>query len=79
MRRVLTTLMFAALLLAGAAAGSVQSGWDVLIQGARLLDGTGNPWIVADVALASGRIAAIGRSLPRDAASVIEAAHASAP
>ncbi|HXV65411.1 MAG TPA: amidohydrolase family protein, partial [Vicinamibacteria bacterium] len=34
--------------------------YDVLIEGARVLDGTGNPWYRADIAIKSGRIAAIG-------------------
>ena len=29
---------------------------DVLIRGARVVDGTGNPWRYGDVALAGGRI-----------------------
>lgn len=32
---------------------------DVVIRGARVIDGTGNPWFFGDVALASDRIAAI--------------------
>ena len=34
---------------------------DVLIQSAKLCDGTGNPWYRADVAVKGGRIVAIGR------------------
>ncbi|MGI9253014.1 MAG: N-acyl-D-amino-acid deacylase family protein, partial [Thermomicrobiales bacterium] len=33
--------------------------YDTLIHGGKLLDGTGNPWTRADIALAEGRIAAI--------------------
>ncbi len=33
---------------------------DILIDGARVYDGTGNPWYVAGVGIRSGRIAAIG-------------------
>lgn len=34
---------------------------DLLIRDARVLDGSGNPWFRADVGVAEGRIAAIGR------------------
>jgi len=35
--------------------------YDVVIRGGRVLDGMGNPWILADVAVRDGRIARIGR------------------
>jgi N-acyl-D-amino-acid deacylase len=35
--------------------------YDVVIRNARVLDGLGNPWINADVAVANGRIAAVGK------------------
>jgi N-acyl-D-amino-acid deacylase len=35
--------------------------YDVVIRGGRVLDGAGNPWIRADVAVRSGRIVRIGR------------------
>jgi dihydroorotase/N-acyl-D-amino-acid deacylase len=35
--------------------------YDLLIRNARVLDGAGNPWMRADVAVAAGRIAAIGQ------------------
>jgi N-acyl-D-amino-acid deacylase len=35
--------------------------YDVLIRNARVLDGGGNPWFRADVAVKDGRIAAVGR------------------
>src|SRR5262249_23574395 len=38
--------------------------YDLLIRNARIVDGTGNPWFHADVAVKDGRITAIGR-LPR--------------
>ena len=37
-----------------------QAPYDVLITGGRVLDGTGNPWFSADVAIRQGRIAALG-------------------
>ena len=35
--------------------------YDVVIRGGRVLDGLGNPWIRADVAIRDGRFAALGR------------------
>jgi N-acyl-D-amino-acid deacylase len=35
--------------------------YDVIIRSGRIIDGTGNPWFVGDVAVKSGRIAAVGR------------------
>jgi N-acyl-D-amino-acid deacylase len=50
--------------------------YDTLIRGARLVDGTGNPWRHADVALAGDRIAAVappGRIAPESARDVVDA------
>lgn len=33
--------------------------YDTLIRGARIIDGSGNPWVYGDVALAGDRIAAV--------------------
>ncbi|HKE02852.1 MAG TPA: hypothetical protein VKE91_02275, partial [Blastocatellia bacterium] len=38
-----------------------QQNYDLLITGGRILDGTGNPWFPADVAVKDGKIAAIGK------------------
>ena len=35
--------------------------YDVLIRNGRVLDGTGNPWFGADIAVRDGRIVALGR------------------
>ncbi len=42
-------------------ASAQQPEYDVLIRGGRIVDGTGNPWYIADVAIRDGRIAAIGK------------------
>ncbi len=47
--------------------------YDFLIRRARVVDGTGAPWYLADVALKGDRIAAIGHLSPGDAGQVIEA------
>lgn len=52
---VLATLSLAA------AQASEQPSYDVVIRNARVLDGLGNPWVNADVAVANGRIAAVGK------------------
>jgi len=39
----------------------VPAEYDVVIRNGRVLDGAGNPWILADVAIANGRFAEIGR------------------
>src|SRR5437660_1112675 len=49
---------------------------DFLIVGARLMDGTGNPWRYGDVAITGGRITAVtapGQFPRADAGTVIEA------
>lgn len=48
--------------------------YDWLIRNARVVDGTGNPWYRADVAVRAGRIAAIGKLDPATAARVVDAA-----
>ena len=47
--------------------------YDLVITGARVFDGTGNPWFHADVAVRGGRIARVGRVDPSEAARVIDA------
>lgn len=50
--------------------------YETLIRGARVIDGTGNPFFFADVALSGGRIAAItppGRIDPANARDVVDA------
>jgi N-acyl-D-amino-acid deacylase len=46
---------------------------DLLIRGGRIVDGTGNPWYVADVAVSGDTIRAIGRDLRLPATRVIDA------
>jgi N-acyl-D-aspartate/D-glutamate deacylase len=44
-----------------AAALHAQPAYDIVIRGGRVLDGAGNPWILADVAIRDGRFVKIGR------------------
>src|SRR6266700_6703208 len=46
---------------------------DLLLRGGRVIDGAGNPWYAADVGVAGGRIAAVGRLGAEPAARVIDA------
>jgi N-acyl-D-amino-acid deacylase len=47
--------------------------WDILIRGGTVIDGSGRPGEVADVAIAGGHIVALSPMLGREAARVIEA------
>jgi len=60
------TLLFIPMLLSAA-------DYDIVIRNARVIDGSGNPWYRADVAVKDGRIAAIGRLTNATAARTIDA------
>lgn len=47
--------------------------YDVVIQGGRIVDGSGTPWFIGDVAIKSGKIAKIGRVDAANATRVIDA------
>ena len=55
-----------ALLVAMTAFGQGPTRFDVVIRNGRVLDGTGNPWRLADIAVRGGRIVELGR-IDRDA------------
>src|SRR6187402_2892840 len=44
-----------------ASAQSVEPVYDIVIRNGRVLDGAGNPWIAADVAITNGRFVRIGK------------------
>ncbi len=69
LRRALAT----ALLLGAATNAAGQQPYDLVLRGARVLDGTGNPWFAADVAIAGARIAALGDLADARARTVIDA------
>lgn len=52
----------------------VAAEFDILIRGGRLLDGSGTPWVYADLGIKGDRIAAVGRLQGASAKTVIEAA-----
>jgi N-acyl-D-amino-acid deacylase len=47
--------------------------YEILFRNARVVDGTGNPWFTADVAIADRKIAALDRHVPGTADRVIDA------
>ncbi len=47
--------------------------WDVLVREGFIIDGTGRPGAIGDIALIGGQIAALGAALPRNAAKIIDA------
>lgn len=61
------------LLLLLAALAQAQPPYDLIIRNARVIDGTGNPWYRADIAVKNGRISAIGAIGPAEATRVIDA------
>lgn len=66
-RTSLLTLLLASL------GTNAQTRADLIIRNGRIIDGTGNSWYRADIAVGSGRILAIGKNLPHDAPREIDA------
>jgi N-acyl-D-amino-acid deacylase len=74
MRRILAmALAIFVFLLLPFHTSSQQPTYDVLIKNGHLIDGTGNPWFAADLAIKDGRIAAIGPLGNASARRVIDA------
>lgn len=69
----LSTLSLAAALAIAPHAAAAQETYDILIRGARVLDGTGNPWIRADIGVRDGRIATLGQLPDATADRVVDA------
>lgn len=46
---------------------------DIAIRGAKVLDGSGNPWVHADVGVKDGRVAVVGRIRAGEAGRKIDA------
>jgi N-acyl-D-amino-acid deacylase len=47
--------------------------WDLLVRRGLVIDGSGRPGVIGDVAVAGGRIAALGAAVPGDAKKIIDA------
>lgn len=62
MGKILQTIVLGCAALAAAGPASAEEfAYDVVIRNGRLLDGLGNPWLRASIAIKDGRIARIGR------------------
>ena len=64
--------LLALLITASAACGPAAPAYDLLLTGGTVVDGTGAPRRVADVAIRGDRIVAIGTSLSRRGAARVE-------
>ncbi len=71
MRRLLLTALL--LLSVAPAFAADKPAYDLLIRNGRVIDGAGNPWFHADVAIRGDRIVAIGRNLPGTARRTLDA------
>jgi N-acyl-D-amino-acid deacylase len=75
MRRLLSSRFF--LLIVAVLCGiglQAQPSFDLLVRNGRVMDGTGNPWMRADIGVRGDRIVAIGRLAGASAKTVIDAA-----
>ena len=61
LRLIASTLVLLSVLLPSAAVQAQTPEYDIVIRNGRVLDGAGNPWILADVAIKDGKFARIGR------------------
>ncbi len=59
--------------LAGCGAAHKSPDYDLIIANGRVIDGTGNPWFYADVAVRGDRVAAVGNLKGRSASRTIDA------
>src|SRR6266566_5164105 len=59
--------------IAALALAADEPAYDLLIRGGRIVDGTGNPWFVGDMAVRGDRIVAVGRVPPGKARREIDA------
>src|SRR5689334_5731190 len=74
MARLLLLTVFAAAAFASSLIARAQSApFDVLITNGRVLDGSGNPWMRADIGIRGDRIAAMGRLAGAAATVVVDA------
>jgi N-acyl-D-amino-acid deacylase len=74
--RFLAVLIPACLVVGAAVAltGQARPAYDLVLRGGRVVDGTGSPWVRADVAITGDTIAAVAYRIDAPAARVIDAA-----
>jgi N-acyl-D-amino-acid deacylase len=70
--RPFATFLFT-LVLASTLGSQAPGSFDVLVTNGRVLDGSGNPWRLADIGVSGGRIVAMGRLSGASAAKTIDA------
>ena len=70
---VLPFVCLCALALAGAQQASPQPRFDIIIADGRIVDGTGAPWVRADIGITGERIEAVGALRREEARTVIDA------
>lgn len=73
MRTSLLLLLVGPLAAVGSLAPSDAPAYDLLVRGGQVVDGTGNPWFLGDVAITGDKIMAVGRALPGTAKRTIDA------
>jgi N-acyl-D-amino-acid deacylase len=69
-----TVLLFLLAVVSLSCQTSPEGPYDIIIQNAKIIDGTGNPWYQSDIGIYRDRITAIGKLDPRLAKRVIDAA-----
>lgn len=74
MRDLFPCLRYTAVVLIFSCGAAFGADVDVLIKDARVVDGTGSPWFVSDIAIDDGHIVSLGSNLDLDATEVINAA-----
>jgi len=78
-RTALALLLYAAALAAAFAGGAAAQSFDLIIEGARIVDGAGNPWYRGDVGVRGDRIAEIGNLSGRTGRRISARGHVVAP
>ena len=71
--RIFRLRVIGTFILAASSLSAAESGYDVVIRGGRIVDGSGAPWFIADIGIRGGKIAKIGRIEADAAATVVDA------
>lgn len=75
MSRLLALCLSAGLVTLLCAGGARAADYDLVIRNARIIDGSGNPWFLADIGIKSGKISTIGKIASATANRTIDAAN----